>query len=205
MVDQSSGGGSWIEDPRTIVSALAVLVALSTLVQSMVIQRWTAISAETRDHFDADVRDVVYDYLKDIRMQRESITRINYGGDDGVEEFDKIYDERISPSLVQMSLVLEAASRRYSRLLSGIVYVCIEGVAYEKAIDEYLLEDLSNRIDAVHEALLAVRRAALEEASRISFVDLRVATLELGKSVRALLNEIRARIATRRRPRYQSF
>ena len=125
------------------MSAVAVLVALGSLVQSLIIHQWATISGETRDHFDADIRDVIYDYLRDIRKQREHVTRIDYSHEDGIKEFDKVYDERINPSLVQLSMVLEGAARRYSNLLSGIVYVCMDEVAYEKTIGDFLLEDLS--------------------------------------------------------------
>lgn len=70
MAEQSD----YWSDPRTWTAIIALFVAVSSFIHSILQKRGENKRSEQRDHFDADVRDPIFEELKALRASRRSIT-----------------------------------------------------------------------------------------------------------------------------------
>ena len=204
----------WFSDPRTVAAAGSFIVAVVALFLSYFQTQRGVERHEERDHFDADVRDVVYEYLAKLRDDRDKICKINYGKVSALKKFDYARHVEVLPNLFHIAMMIRDAVERYDKITSIKRYVHQYEEPRFMRLGEIIVEEIAEKEDAIQVVLSEIRETMVagsgsgnieQHLIEQHLADLRIVMFEYGRSVRDGLNEMRARISTKRGLRYWAW
>lgn len=199
-ITESAG---WL-DARATIALMAFGLSVLSLGTSIVLQNANRNRQEVRDHFDADIRDVVNEALKDLRAQRvkvvqkidEALTKATHA--QAAVELDKIRDQEIGPTLYELQQSVLDADKEYGHRL-GKYEVLLPGMKLAKwPQSEAFRDEIDDRYDELMEALSDLGVELQAESQSIDTARFSAAVYSFINELRSFLNEIRSVISTKK-------
>ncbi len=191
-------------DARTITAILAFFVSFISIFVSLYLHRSTRTKQEVRDHFDADIRDIVYEELRELRVHRRKVVDVALGGitpkqsTNIAKEIDSIRDKDIGHTLYEIRQATLEAHHQYGHRLGIIEKGNVGGMAERQSLSEMFVENIDEKYDLLMETLSVMQHQIRAESTPVDTADFSDGVYNFGHSVREFLNELRSIISTKR-------